>query len=95
MESSKHTDISERYLARHENDKETHRPSEADAGCSLADAEANIRGSLRAARPIPEGEHCGAVRHPVEQWCEERGQFSPLTDSPNEPARASLGEQES
>ena len=69
-------------LARHENDKETHRPSEADAGCSLADSEANIRRSLRAARPIPEREHCGAVRHPVEQWCEERGLILPAHRQP-------------
>ena len=69
-------------LAHHENDKETHRPSEADAGCSLADAEANIRRRLRAARPVPEGEHYGAEWRAVEQWCEERGLILPAHVTP-------------
>lgn len=69
-------------LAHHENDQTTRGSSQTDAGCSLANAAANIRRRLRAARPFPEGERYGAEWRAVEQWCEEEGLILPAHLTP-------------
>jgi hypothetical protein len=65
-------------MADPEDDETTHRPSLTDVGCSLADAEANIRRSLRAVGPIPAGERFGAEWRAVKNWCEEKGLILPI-----------------
>ena len=69
-------------LAHHEDDKTTHGSRQTDAGCSLANAESNIRRSLRAVGPIPEGERYGAEWRAVEKWCEETGLILPARVKP-------------
>lgn len=66
----------------HKNDKTTYGSSQTDAGCSLANAEANIRRSLRAVGPIPEGEQYGAEWRAVEKWCAEAGLILPARVKP-------------
>ena len=69
-------------MAYHENDQTNDRTSSADAGRSLAVAEANIRRCLRAVGPIPAGERYGAEWRAVEQWCQEAGLILPAQVKP-------------
>ena len=69
-------------MAHHEDDQTNDRSSSADAGCSLAIAEANIRRCLRAVGPIPAGERYGAEWRAVEQWCQEAGLILPARVKP-------------